>query len=275
MSTQVAKKKETAVATNDLMDAMFEEEGAGVNFDVSEMEIPYVRLAHPMSEAMQKAKPAFIKELRAGEIYNTITKQIWDPEKGITVIPVHQETIYAFKTDAGGYERYNLSDPKLQPLLKRVKRDGAKEWVMDAGGNVEGELVKSDNFYCMILNEDGTTQKAVIDFRSTGLKVSRRWKTQIAMQKAPDSQGNMRTPPLFGIMWNFTGIDESNDRGSWSSWSISRIGQVDSANVFAEAKAFREMVLKGEAKAQQEEESTGSDIAQGTTNIDHEDDIPF
>ena len=69
--------------------------------------------------------------------------------------------------------------------------------------------------------------------------------------------------------------DESNDRGSWSSWSISRIGQVDSANVFAEAKAFREMVLKGEAKAQQEEESTGSDIAQGTTNIDHEDDIPF
>lgn len=275
MSTQVAKKKETAVATNDILDAMFEDEGAGVDFAADEMEIPFVRLAHPMSEAMQKAKPAFIKELRAGDIYNTITKQIWDPEKGVTVVPVHQETIYAFKSESGGYERYNIADPKLQPLLKRSRRDGSKEYVMDASGNVEGELVKSDNFFCIIIDDDGTTQMAVIDFRSTGLKVSRRWKTQISMQKAPDSQGNMRKPALYGIMWNFTGIDESNDRGSWSSWSISKIGLVDRADVLAEAKAFREMVLKGEAKAQQEEESTGSDIPQGTTNIDHEDDIPF
>ena len=96
MSTEVVKKKETAVST-DLLNQMMSDEGAGVNFDVNDMEIPFVRLAHPMSDVMNKTKRVFMKELRAGEIYNTISKQIWDPEKGITVIPVHQETIYTHK----------------------------------------------------------------------------------------------------------------------------------------------------------------------------------
>jgi len=274
MSTQVAKKKETAVST-DLIDQMVSDEGAGVDFNVNDMEVPFVRLAHPMSGAMQKAKPEFIKELRAGEIYNTITKQIWDPEKGITVIPVHQETIYTHKSDEKIIGRYTMADTELATLLKRVTRDGAKEYIKDANGHIESELVKSDNFYCVIIDEDGSTQKAVIDFRSTGLKVSRRWKTQISMQKVQDSQGNYRTPPLYGVMWNFTGVDESNDRGSWSSWSISKIGVVDRADVFAEAKKFREQIMKGEVKPQQEEEPVQDSAPAGNDIPPQDDDIPF
>jgi len=250
MSTEVAKKKETAVSTN-LLDQMMSDEGAGVDFNVNDMEVPFVRLAHPMSGAMQKAKPEFIKELRAGEIYNTITKQIWDPEKGITVIPVHQETIYTHKADEKIIGRFTMADTELATLLK------------------------SDNFYCVIIDDDGSTQKAVIDFRSTGLKVSRRWKTQISMQKVQDSKGNYRTPPLYGVMWNFTGVDEANDRGSWSSWSISKLGVVDRADVFAEAKKFREQIMKGEVKPQQEDEPAQDSAPAGSNTPSQDDDIPF
>ena len=272
MSTEVVKKKETAVST-DLLNQMMSDEGAGVNFDVNDMEIPFVRLAHPMSDVMNKTKRVFMKELRAGEIYNTISKQIWDPEKGITVIPVHQETIYTHKFK-DQYKRYSLADPELDALLKRVTREGAKEYIKDAEGKIESELVKSDNYYCVIIDDDGSTQKAIIDFRSTGLTVSRRWKTQISMQKVQDSKGNFRTPPLYGVMWKFTGVDQANDQGAWSSWSISKIGIVDRADVFAEVKMFREQILKGEVKAQQEDEPV-QDSAPAGNDIPAADDIPF
>ena len=274
MSTEVAKKKETAVST-DLLDQMMSDEGAGVDFNVNDMEVPFVRLAHPMSDVMNKTKPSFMKELRSGEIYNSVTKQIWDPEKGITVVPVHQETIYTHKMDEKIIGRYTMADTELATLLKRVTREGAKEYVRDANGHIESELVKSDNFYCVIIDEDGSTQKAIIDFRSTGLKVSRRWKTQISMQKVQDSQGNYRTPPLYGVMWSFTGVDEANDKGAWSSWSISKIGVVDRADVFAEAKMFREQIMKGEVKAQQEDEPIQDSAPAGNDIPPQDDDIPF
>jgi len=270
MSTEVAKKQETGISV-ELLDDLLSDEGAGVNFDVSEMEVPFVRLAHPMSDAMNKTKPAFIKELRSGDIYNTITRQIWDAEEGITVVPVHQETVYTHKKADGSFARYTMRDPELHALLKRVVRDGAKEWIKDDHGNNESELVKADNYYCVIIDKDGTTQKAIIDFRSTGLKVSRRWKTQISMQKLPNSKGELKTPPLYGIMWNFSGVDESNDRGSWSSWSIRKIGPIDRPEVKEEAQQFREMILKGEVKAQEEVE----DSAPAGTTTPSEDDVPF
>lgn len=273
MSTEVAKKKETAVSA-DLLDQMMSDEGAGINFDVRDMEIPFVRLAHPMSDVMNKTKSAFIKELRAGEIYNTITKQIWDPEKGITVIPVHQETVYTHKIDDKTVKRYGMADTELVTLLKRVTREGAKEYIKDAQGKIESELVKSDNFYCVIIDDDGSTQKAIIDFRSTGLTVSRRWKTQISMQKVQDSKGNFRTPPLYGVMWKFTGVDQANDKGAWSSWSISKIGIVDRADVLAEVKDFRGQIIKGEVKPQQEDEPV-QDSAPAGNDIPSDDDIPF
>ena len=76
-------------------------------------------------------------------------------------------------------------------------------------------------------------------------------------------------------MWNFTGVDESNDRGSWSSWSISKIGVVDRADVFAEAKKFREQIMKGEVKPQQEDEPVQDSAPAGNDIPPQDDDIPF
>jgi hypothetical protein len=67
----------------------------------------------------------------------------------------------------------------------------------------------------MVLNKDGSAQPAIVDMKSTQLKISRRWKTQIAMQKIPDKNGVMRTPALFATIWNLKTVEESNDMGIW------------------------------------------------------------
>ena len=44
-------------------------------------------------------------------------------------------------------------------------------------------MVKSDQHFCLVIGEDGSTQPAIIDMKSTQLKVSKRWKSMIAMER--------------------------------------------------------------------------------------------
>ncbi len=259
----VAKKKETAVST-DVMDDILEFAGEGAAFDSSEMQIPFVRILQAMSPQLKKREAEYIEGSEQGDMFNTVTKQHWTGEDGITVIPCYQTTKYLEFTprDQGGGFRGEI--PATDAVLQRTERQGAKE--MLPNGN---ELVKSDQHYCLIVEADGTFQPVVIDMKSSQLKVSRRWKTQIAMQKIKHPKtGAMITPPLFATQWKFTTIEESNDQGSWFNYQIEKVGLLESRDLMLEAKSFRDSVAAGEVKAAPEEGSS-------TASSSNSDEIPF
>jgi hypothetical protein len=259
----VAKKKETAVST-DVMDDILEFAGEGAAYDSSEMQIPFVRILQAMSPQLKKREAEYIEGSEQGDMFNTVTKQHWTGEDGIIVIPCYQTTKYLEFTprDQGGGFRGEI--PATDAVLQRTERQGAKE--MLPNGN---ELVKSDQHYCLIVEADGTYQPVVIDMKSSQLKVSRRWKTQIAMQKIKHPKtGAMITPPLFATQWKFTTIEESNDQGSWFNYQIEKVGLLESRDLMLEAKAFRDSVAAGEVKAAPEEGSS-------TASSSNSDDIPF
>ena len=259
----VAKKKETAVST-DVMDDILEFAGEGAAFDSSEMQIPFVRILQAMSPQLKKREAEYIEGSEQGDMFNTVTKQHWTGEDGITVIPCYQTTKYLEFTprDQGGGFRGEI--PATDAVLQRTERQGAKE--MLPNGN---ELVKSDQHYCLVVEADGTYQPVVIDMKSSQLKVSRRWKTQIAMQKIKHPKtGAMITPPLFATQWKFTTIEESNDQGSWFNYQIEKVGLLESRDLMLEAKSFRDSVAAGEVKAAPEEGSS-------TASSSNSDEIPF
>jgi len=130
-------------------------------------------------------------------------------------------------------------------VLHQTTSSGSKE--MLPSGN---ELVKSDQHFCLVVGEDGSYQPAVIDMKSTQLKVSRRWKTQIAMQKIKHpSTGAMVTPAVFATMWKLTTTEESNDQGSWNNYLVEKVGLVTDRDLLLEAQAFRKSIMAGEVKA--------------------------
>jgi hypothetical protein len=99
--------------------------------------------------------------------------------------------------------------------------------------------VKSDQHFCLIVEEDGSFQPAVIDMKSTQLKVSRRWKTQIAMQKVKNPKtGVLMTPPVYATMWRLYSVEESNDQGSWGNWQVERIGLVENRRPAARGQSL-------------------------------------
>ena len=262
----VAKKKQSAVST-DVLDDILEYEGEGAAYDSSEMQIPFVRILQAMSPQLKKREAEYIEGSEQGDMFNTVTKQYWTGEDGIVVIPCFQTTKYLEFTprDQGGGFRGEIAP--TDPILKRTERMGAKE--MLPTGN---ELVKSDQHYCLVVEPDGTYQPVVIDMKSSQLKVSRRWKTQIAMQKiAHPRDGRMITPPLFATQWKFTTVEESNDQGTWFNYSIEKIGLLEDRQLLQEAKSFRDSVAAGEVKAAADPEATSHTDARSADG----EEIPF
>ena len=265
MSNAVTTKQETAVST-DVMDDLMEFAGEGAAFDSSEMQIPFVRLLQALSPQLNKKKADFIEGATAGDAFNNVTGQYWDGEKGLTVIPCFQTTKYLefVPRDMGGGFKGEI--PANSPLLQQTTRSGSKEILPN--GN---ELVKSDQHFCLIVDEDGAFQPVVIDMKSTQLKVSRRWKTQISMKKIKHPKtGQLFTPPVFATTWRLYSVEESNDQGSWNNWQVESLGIVEDRDLMLEAKAFRDSVSAGEVKAAPEE-----DPAQASRASMDDDSIPF
>jgi len=264
MNTAVATKQNAELST-DVLDDILEFAGEGTSFSADEMQVPFVRALQALSPQLGKKKPEYIEGAEQGDLFNTVTGEVWKGDDGVTIIPCYQTTKYLefVPRDQGGGFRGEI-DP-TDPILQRTSRVGSKE-VLPTGN----ELVKSDQHFCLVLGEDGAFQPAVIDMKSTQLKVSRRWKTQIAMQKIKHPKtGAMITPPLFATMWKITTVEESNDQGTWFTPSVEKVGLVQSRDLMLEAKTFRDSVAAGELKAAPE------GAVPPATSVQQDDDIPF
>ena len=266
MSTAVAKAKETAVST-DVLDDIFETAGEGAAFDSSEMQIPFVRVLQALSPQLNKKKAEYIEGAAQGDLFNTVTGQWWSGEQGVTVVPCYHTIKYLefVPRDMGGGFKGEIHPSN--PVLQQTTRSGSKE--MLPSGN---ELVKSAQYFCFIVEDDGSYQPVVVDMKSTQLKVAKRWNTQIQLQKVKNPKtGGLVTPALFATMWKLTTTEESNDQGSWNNYQVEKVGLVESRDLLLEAKAFRESIAAGEVKAAPEAPSTGGGNGFNNGN----DEIPF
>ena len=250
MATEIQTKKDNLPAQ--IMDELLSNAGEGIDYAPDELQIPFVRVIQALSPQIKKSDPLFINEASMGDAFNTVTGDAWGGETGFEVIPCLQQTKYLefIPRDQGG-GGYVGELSANNPDVAKAERTGGKEILPN--GN---ELVITDQHYCILLGEDGINQPVIIDMKSTQRKVSRRWKTQIAMQKIKDPKsGKMLTPSLFSTIWKFTTVEESNDMGSWYNWSVEKVGLVQDVNLYHEAKAFREQIQRGEAKAVAEDHS--------------------
>jgi hypothetical protein len=241
---QVAAKQETSLAlSEEMMSVLDEHEGQGLDYDTADLQIPFIRVIQAMSPQVNKRDPAYIDGASVGDIFNTVTGQYWEGEEGVTVIPCYQETKYLkFRPrDGGGGFLGELR--KDDPDIARATRNGSKEVLPD--GN---ELVKSDQHYCLVLGDDGVPGFGIVDMKSSGLKVSRRWKTQLKMLTVK-SNGQLKSPAIYMTQWKLSTVEESNDQGTWLNWAVASAGFVSEKPLFDSAVAFRTSVMSGEAKA--------------------------
>ncbi len=87
----VVKKEGGQVATLDFV----KDSGMGLeNIDKEDLALPFLKLLQSGSYETKKKHAKYVEGAEPGMFYNTVTKKLYDGEKGIEVIPVYYKMTY-------------------------------------------------------------------------------------------------------------------------------------------------------------------------------------
>ena len=236
---QVAKKEKSDVA----LTGMFEEDAntSFSNMDSDDYALPFLRVLGQLSPETNKRDAKYVEGAEPGMIFNTVTKQTYDGEKGLNVIVCGYKREYVEWSDRGeGTSAPVAIHPVSSGIIKEATR-GA-DW-KDRLPN--GNYLENTASY-FVLTED--LQTAVITMKSTQLKVSRNWNSMMNSIKLQGKEG-LFTPAAYSHVYNLKTVQQSNDKGTWFGWTIEKVGPVQDKNLYEAAKSFAGSVNKGDVTA--------------------------
>jgi len=267
---EVAEKQNTNMATTmadmegDAMDSSGFEEAESDSYA-----IPFMTIIQALSPQVDKQKAEFVKGIEAGHVFNSATFEFGE---SITVIPCHfRRQFIEWQPDRGGLvDIHNTVDG--QRLLATATRG-------DSGGDIlpnGNSLVDTREHFVLVVHDDGTTERAVVNMSSTQMKKSKRWMTLMQNIKFPTKNDatQMYTPPMYSHLYKLGSAYESNDKGSWYGWAIEKVGGIENPAHYAEAKAFRDSIVSGAVEVKHEGDEKSSEKVVGS-NDDFDDDASF
>ena len=252
---QVTKKENSSVA----LTSMFEQDkAAGMEgMDRDDFAMPFLRVLGQLSPETNKQDAKYIEGAESGMIFNTVTKQIYDGEKGLNLIPCGYKREYVEWSDRGqGTSAPVAIHSGSSGIIKEASR-GA-DW-KDRLPN--GNYLENTASY-FVLTED--MQMALISMKSTQLKVSRTWNTMMNTIQLEGKDGPF-TPASYSHVYNLKSVQQSNDKGTWFGWKVTLVGPVQDKNLYESAKKFASSVATGKVEAKHGESATKSKT----------DDVPF
>ena len=167
---QVAKKENSSVA----LASMFETDGAAGmdNMGSEDFAMPFLRVLGQLSPEINKRDAKYVEGAEAGMIFNTVTKQTYDGEKGLNVIPCGYKREYVEWSDRGeGTSAPVAIHPVSSGIIKEAKRGADFKDRLPNGNYLENTA----SYF--VLTED--MGQALITMKSTQLKVSRSWNSMM------------------------------------------------------------------------------------------------
>lgn len=206
----------------------------------ADLAIPFLRILQQMSPQLAKRNGAYIESAGEGDIFNTVTGQVWDPEEGVLVVPCsfNFKIIEWIPRESGGGIAGQYTRDDALPSSEKDERGK----LITANGN---QLTDTAEHYVLLVHPDGTYEQALITMSSTQLKHSRRWNSLTQQQTIMTDEGP-RTAPLYSRMYRLKTQGESKDDNNWSGWSITLEGPVTDLELYRAAKAFCASVSTGD-----------------------------
>ena len=257
--SQLAQKKTTNVVASELDKMLEADAGVGLeNITTEDMQIPFIRIIQALSPQLQKDDPLYIKGAEQGDIFNTVSQEIYKQDEGVIVVPAFFEKKFLefqLRSSGGGFVRELAADDKD---ITMTSREGTIELLPN--GN---ELVRTHQHLVIAQSADGTIAPSVLDMKKTQLKVSRRWNTLKNSARLPSGA----LMPIYGTAWQVTTVLEANDQGKWFNYKLDRINDVtpEIEKMMLEARNMYQGVSKGEVKM----------AAASADEIAKEEDVPF
>lgn len=251
MSNALAKKEGTEVALNDeYLNLVNQDAGAGLEaMTVEDFAIPRIGIIQSLSPQRNKQKPEFIEGCSEGQIFESVTKKLWDGGEGIHVVPVKFNRSYIeWKPrgeGAGGIVKNHGADRTAFDNA-RVDEKG-KRWTP------EGNTIQLHaEYFVLVMAPNKPPIRAIISFSGTFLRQAKAWNNLIAESKLLGKDGKYIDTPAFFNVYQLKTTPVSNAKGSWFVWSVQNFKNVfdyaGNDGLYKMAKEFLQGIEAGKVK---------------------------
>ena len=250
MNKEIIGKKEGALSTN-----LFEADAnkGAQNITQEDLALPFLKVLGQLSPEVNKMDGKYVKDAEPGMIYNSVTQELHDGEKGINVLPCHYIKQYVEWQDRGTSTGAPVAIHKANSdIVSTTTRDKAFKDRLPNGNYLE----TTANHFVVVLGNSPST--ALISMKSTALVVSRKWLTTMMGLKLQGKNG-LFTPPTYSHIYNLKTVKRSNDKGNWIGWGYSKVGPVVDASAYKIAKEFSERLAKDEVQVKHGSDESKSD----------------
>jgi hypothetical protein len=281
---EVVKKQTAEIAVLD--QSMLEADSGLGNKEVDQETLSIPFLKTNLSKQILEANRGAV----SGDMYNTVTGEIYDRDKGIKVVPCVFQRRFIQWSPLGDEQSAPIAIYATKeecPTTERSKEDN-KEYLTDGSGHY---IEDTHQHYCLIVKTDdkgnytGATDAVMIAMKSTSLKASRKWNSIISTRRKQKADGSMFIPPRFLYMYNLGTYMESGRKGDYFVWDMKLDNELSDVNLYNEAKAFALSVEQNTVEVKYEQDSgkeTEAPKTQPTNSVkpetedkSNQDEMPF
>ena len=196
---------------------------------------PILKLLQNGSAEAQKRNQNYVEGAEPGMFLNTVTKQLYDGDKGIMVIPCHYKLEYQEWADYGtGSGRPENIYPDTSDVLdKTTKGPDGKDRLQN------GNYILTVGQHFVIILGTKSSETAMISMSSSQGKVSRKWNSMMKSITLDGEQGPY-TPPSFSHVYMLSSVLNTGKGNQWYGYNVKKIGMLEDVNMYERAKKFYE-----------------------------------
>lgn len=236
----MSKKETTAVAAtvNGVSEQMPEwlQKGNAGSEDVGtkDMILPRVDVLQALSPQIKKSDAAFIPGAEQGQIFNTVTGEIYG--SSVTFIPVlfrKEWVVWKLKSAGGGFCGAFQTELEAQTFRQNLPNPD------------DHEAVETHQHFAMLLTDHGP-EEAVFSMSKSKLKVSRALNTLIQIAGVD----------RFAKAYRLDAIETSSDKGDFWSYKARPVGFA-SKELYERGKNLYDMIKAGAAGVDRSVEEAG------------------
>ena len=237
----VVKKEQAGALAISNLEA---DSGKGLgNIRQEDLALPFLKILGQLSPEVNKKDGKYVKGAEPGMIFNSVTSDLFDGEKGINVVPCYYKLEYIeWKERGEGSGAPVAIHSSSSDVMTKTTRDASFKDRLPNGNYLE----KTASHFVIILGDSPST--ALISMKSTQLKISRKWNSMMSGIKLKGKTG-LFTPASFSHIYKLKTTQMSNDKGTWFGWEVSKLGPVADTTMYQQAKTFSENISKGSIKA--------------------------
>ena len=233
---QIAKRENAGPLATNVFEA---DAGQGIaNIKQEDLALPFLKVLGQLSPEVSKRDAKYVEDAQPGMIINTVTNELYDGEKGIQVLPVYYKRQQIEWQDRGESKGAPVNIYDAGDDIPKTTRDKSNKDRLANGNYLENTV----SHFVVLLGKTPTT--ALISMKATQLKISRKWNSMMMGIKMQGKNG-LFTPPTYSHIYKLKTVQQSNDKGTWFGWDVSKVGPITDKGIYEIAKGFSTNVAKG------------------------------